>query len=66
MSFSLSLANVHSFLNRAEVTISAALAADPHLTGEGNSFQQLRQWVAARDANIRAQVAANGPPAPRQ
>ena len=60
----LSVANLHSFLNQTEATLSAALAADPHL-GEGNEFQRLRQWVVERDANIRAQLAANGPPAPR-
>ena len=61
----LSVANLHSFLNQAELTTSAALAADPHLSGGGNTFERLRQWVAARDGNIRAQLAANGPPAPR-
>jgi CotH kinase protein len=62
----LSVANVHSFLNQTEVALSAALAADPHPTGDGQSFDRLRQWVAARDANVRAQLAANGPPAPRR
>jgi hypothetical protein len=60
----LSVANVHSFLNQAEATLSAALAADPHPTG--HDFSRLRQWVAARDGNVRAQLAANGPPAPRR
>ncbi len=62
----LSVANVHSFLDQTEATLSAALAADPYPTGSGNSFQRLRQWVAERDVNIRGQVAANGPPAPRR
>jgi spore coat protein CotH len=60
----LSVSNVHAFLNQAEATISDALAADPYPT-EAGGFQRLRQWVAERDANIRAQVAANGSPAPR-
>ena len=62
----LSVASVHSFLDQAEATLSAALAADPYPTGSGDSFQRLRQWVAARDANVRAQVAANDAPAPRR
>ena len=62
----LSVTNVHSFLDQAEATLSAALAADPYPTGSGNSFQRLRQWVAARDANVRTQVAANDAPAPRR
>lgn len=61
----LSVANLHSFLNQSEAALSAALAADPHVRGS-NQFQRLREWVAARDANLRAQVAANGPPAPRR
>jgi hypothetical protein len=62
----LSVTNLHSFLNQSEATLSAALAADPHLGGQGNQFQRLRQWVAERDVNVRAQLAANGPPAPRR
>ena len=64
----LSVANVHSFLSQAELALSDALAADPYPTSDGSAadqFQRLRQWVAARDANVRNQVTANGPPAPR-
>ena len=64
----LSVANVQAFLTQTEAVISSALANDPFPT-TGNSpadeFNSLRAWVAARDASIRSQVAANGPPSPR-
>jgi hypothetical protein len=30
-----------------------------------DEFNSLRAWVAARDVNVRSQLAANGPPSPR-
>lgn len=62
----LSVASLHTFLGQVEATVSPALAADPHLSGGGGEFERLRQWIAARDANVRAQLSANGPPAPRR
>ena len=64
----LSVANVQAFLTQAEGVISSALANDPFPTTSGSpadEFNSLRAWVAARDANVRAQVAANGAPSPR-
>ncbi len=64
----LSVANVQTFLHQVEAVISPALASDPFPTTDGSpadEFAQLRAWVAARDANIRSQLTANGPPSPR-
>jgi spore coat protein CotH len=64
----LSVANVQTFLNQAEAAISSALANDPFPTTDGspaNEFDSLRSWVAARDVNVRTQLAANGPPSAR-
>ena len=64
----LSVANVQTFLHQVEAVISPALASDPFPTTAGSpadEFAQLRAWVAARDANIRSQLTANGPPSPR-
>jgi hypothetical protein len=64
----ISVANVQAFLNQAEAVISSALANDPFPTTSGSpadEFNSLRAWVAARDVNVRSQLAANGPPNPR-
>ena len=64
----LAVANVQAFLTQAEGVISAALANDPYPTTGGSpsdEFNSLRAWVAARDVNVRSQLAANGPPSPR-
>ena len=64
----LSVANVQAFLTHAETVISSALANDPFPTTDGSpadEFNRLRAWVAARDVNVRNQVASNGPPSPR-
>lgn len=64
----LSVANIQGFLNQAEAVISSALANDPFPTTAGSpadEFARLRDWVAARDVNVRSQLAANGPPSPR-
>ena len=64
----LSVANVQTFLTQAEAVISTALANDPYPTTEGSpadEFNRLRAWVAARDVNVRGQLLADGPPAPR-
>ena len=63
----LSVANVQAFLTQTESVISTALANDPFPTtnsSPADEFSQLRAWVAARDANIRTQLNANGPPSP--
>jgi hypothetical protein len=65
---SLSVANVQAFLTQAETVISPALANNPFPTTSGSpadEFNRLRAWVAARDVNVRNQLASNGPPSPR-
>ena len=64
----LSVANVQAFLTQVEAVISPALVNDPFPTTAGSptdEFNRLRVWVAARDVNVRSQLAANGPPSPR-
>jgi len=64
----ISVPNIHAFLNQVEPTVADALAEDPYvqLGGDvGAHFNSLRQWVAARDANVRVQVANNNRPSPR-
>jgi hypothetical protein len=64
----LSVANVQAFLTQAESVIAPALANDPFPTTDGSpadEFNRLRAWIAARDVNVRSQLAANGPPTPR-
>lgn len=64
----LSVSNVQAFLTQVETVISPALANDPFPTTTGSpadEFNSLRTWVAARDVNVRNQLASNGPPSPR-
>ena len=63
----ISVANIHAFLDQAELAVGQALAEDPYAqVGDvGAHFDGLRQWVAARDANVRVQVANNNRPSPR-
>lgn len=64
----LAVSNVQAFLTQTEAVISSALANDPFPTTDGtpaDEFSRLRAWIAARDENVRSQVAANGPPSPR-
>ena len=66
---SLSALNLTQFLDQLELTdLPAALAADPYPTVVGNvadHFDRLRTWIAQRINNIETQIAANGPPPPR-
>lgn len=64
----ISVPNVHAFLDQVEAAVGVALAEDPYVQVGGDvgaHFEGLRQWVAARDATVRAQVAANDRPSPR-
>ena len=61
----LSVSAAHAFLDQVEAALAEALASDPYPTNDPEVFNRLRQWTAARDANIRSQVNANGPPQPR-
>jgi hypothetical protein len=65
----LSADNLNLFLRELELTgLPAALASDPYPTVIGNvadHFTSLRTWIAKRITNIQNQVAANGPPVPR-
>jgi hypothetical protein len=63
---------VTSFLTQLEGVLTPHLLADPNSkVGSTESevsgfFQGLRDWVFAREANVRMQLGQNGPPAPRQ
>ncbi|HEX6125685.1 MAG TPA: CotH kinase family protein [Pyrinomonadaceae bacterium] len=61
----LSVSATHAFLDQAEAALAEALANDPYPTNDGEVFGRLRHWTAARDVDIRIQLAANGPPLPR-
>ena len=61
----MSVASVHAFLYELEVVLTPALEEDPYIDLGGSvsgHFNSLRQWIVDRDANVRAQIAANGPP----
>jgi hypothetical protein len=58
---------LHAFLDDLEAVPGDAIRDDPHIAeAPARTFAALRAWISARIANVRAQVAANGPPAPRR
>ncbi len=66
------VAVLQDFLDEAEAVLTVALLDDPN-NQIGNTpeaiaehFNSLRVWVEDRHASVRAQLAANGPPAPRK
>jgi hypothetical protein len=67
-----SLAALEGFLDQSQALLTEALLADPNnRIGQSPEaiaahFDGLRRWVAERRASVRAQIDANGPPAPRQ
>lgn len=67
----MSVVVVHDFLDRTEQLLTPALVADPDSKiGDtpdevASYFDSLRSWVAERDASVRAQLVADGPPSPR-
>jgi len=62
----LSASSVTALLDAIEIVLVPALLDDPFQSGDpAAGFNQLRTWIPARIANVKAQVAANGPPAPR-
>jgi len=59
-------AGVHALLDSIQPALEPAMEADPHIGGEqSGAFTSLKNWVSARVPKVLAQVAANGPPAPR-
>ncbi len=67
----MSVANLKAFLDQTEALLTPALLADPNAK-VGNTpeevaayFDALRTAIDERDASVRAQLQANGPPAPR-
>jgi len=62
---------IQQFLDGAQVLLTGALLADPNnqignsLEAIAEKFDSLRAWAAARDASVRVQLEANGPPDPR-
>jgi hypothetical protein len=62
----LSQASVHALLDALEPVLSPAILDDPFITEDpAQTFAGLKSWISERIANVRAQVAANGPPATR-
>ena len=62
----LSEANLHAFLDALEPVLTPALAEDPFVAEDpAATFASLRSWISARIPNVVAQIAADGPPAPR-
>jgi hypothetical protein len=62
----LSEANLNIFLDALEPVLTPVLAEDPYGTEDpAATFASLRSWISARIPNVLAQIAANGPPAPR-
>jgi hypothetical protein len=61
---------LRGFLDQLQLTtLPAALASDPYPTVIGSvsdHFNRLRAWITNRQDNINVQIAANGPPPPRQ
>lgn len=62
-----SVAALHAFLDALEPVLADALESDPNskINDAAGHFDALRAWVAARDANIRAQIQNNNAPPPR-
>jgi hypothetical protein len=60
-------ASQHAFIEQLRTVLGPALAADPYptVTNVNGTFDALKTWTSARIDNVLAQVAANGPPAPR-
>jgi len=62
----LSETSLHAFLDALQPVLSPALSEDPFGSeSPAESFASLKTWLSARIANVRSQLAANGPPAPR-
>jgi hypothetical protein len=62
----LSEASVAALLDAIEPVLVPALLEDPFQVNDPvASFDQLRNWLPARIANVEGQISANGPPAPR-
>jgi spore coat protein CotH len=58
----LSEATVHGFLDSVQPALADALAEDPYQPIDASqSIAELKQWLSARIAHVRAQVAANQP-----
>jgi hypothetical protein len=61
----LSMPNLHAFLTAAEAAVNPHLQNDPYHNASMGDFGTLASWLHSRQSQIRAQVTANGPPAPR-
>ena len=57
---------LHAFLDAREPVLSPAMASDPLATEPPSAaFAAPKNWMSTRIPNVVAQVAADGPPAPR-
>ena len=62
----LSETSLHDFLDALAPVLEPALAEDPYVDETpAATFAALKSWITARIPNVRAQIAADGPPAPR-
>jgi hypothetical protein len=62
----LSQASLQAFLDALEPVLAPAMADDPFIGQDGAAtFQALRNWIAQRIPNVKAQIGNNGPPSPR-
>jgi hypothetical protein len=63
----LSTENLQAALTTFQALLTDALEADPNrkFLDVAGHFDELRAWVAAREASIRRQIAANNTPRPR-
>lgn len=61
----LRMTNVFSFLDAASVVVGPHLQNDPYHQATVTDFNGLKSWLSSRESQIRSQIGANGPPAPR-
>jgi hypothetical protein len=62
----LSEAKLHAFLDDLEAVLGVAITEDPYISeSPDETFANLKSWISLRVSSVAAQVAANGPPPPR-
>ena len=61
----MNLAAINAYLDGLETILSDPLTEEPYMPVQNGRFESLKTWMVNREANVRAQIAANGPPASR-
>jgi len=64
----MSLAPVYAYLDGLASLLPGPLSSEPYMPAIqdlAGRIEGLKTWLADREASVRAQIAANGPPAPR-